>query len=194
MALLFGWNALLGIVLGYPACCTTAFTERWASAVQHARGELADDTVRASSAPPYDWRLNVFARYFGDALIEHFPCSFSCAPSLDLAQRYAAALVRHEPKSYELLHSSLRTPVLSSAQGVASFPNARIEVHASARTLRYDRGDLKISAPSSRLAADLRAASTVRARSDGRVTSIGGRRHSGTLLWFCDSTASNAIG
>jgi len=79
----------LGALLGYPACCTEAYTGR---AVSDPR---ADDLhllgARLASPEQIAWELNPFG--YPGLLPPYFPCSFVCGESLTRA-RAALALAR----------------------------------------------------------------------------------------------------
>ena len=107
LCLHFGWDGFLGQLLGYPCCCAAAFAERWPAAIEGHQGDLAPLTLAASGPPPYDWRVNVFARYFGASLIQHFPCRFQCPASRESAERVAQGLGYFETGYLEMARELL---------------------------------------------------------------------------------------
>src|SRR5262245_56364917 len=182
---------MLGAVLCYPTCCTRAFIARWGQAVAGARGDLAGLVLRVSPKPPYDWRLNILARYLGDQLIEHFPCTFACEASLDLALRYERALASYEPRHHASIRQRLLTPVLYGPVGVALFPGGALERKHGACTLEYKPSRVQVAAPKSGLGRALRGVTTVRARADGGGARIGTESLRGRLVWFCDGAGTS---
>ena len=111
-ALLFGWDELLGKLLGYPDCCVEAFKRNWPVAVEEANGELGKFTIENSEKLKANWRMNIFGRYWGYELLNHFPCQLACAPSLVLAERYTHFLERYEPDFLEEIRLFLSHPVI----------------------------------------------------------------------------------
>lgn len=74
----------LGLLLGYPRCCSQAVAEIGESAI--------DDYAAVVARWPYAGRYRLIdpsGYRRGDSLICHLPCSPTCGPSLDLALRAA---------------------------------------------------------------------------------------------------------
>jgi hypothetical protein len=186
LAMLFGWEDLLGLLLGYPKCCVAAFQERWQRAATAKRGDVAAILLEESESPPYDWRVNIFARYLGAALIEHFPCSLLCAASRTLADRYDRLLQAYEPRHREWVRDRLIAPTLYSQKGVAVFREGVISRTADGVDVRYKPSKLQVTAETSRFAGKLRLGSTIYASSDGRQIRTPETRLDGRLLWFSD--------
>ncbi len=111
LALLFGWDEYLGLILGYPECCTRFFGREWARAVRELDGDLSG-LDRISSDTEYDWRLNTWVRYSGHSLLDHFPCGLSCEASVELADRFERAYERYDPASLATLRETLSGTVL----------------------------------------------------------------------------------
>lgn len=123
LALLFGWDAYLGVLLGYPACCVRAFSERWPTAEREMEGDVATLLVKQSSPGPFDWRLNILVRYMGVELLQHFPCTFDCSASLELGRAHQGALQQIEPSSVARIESLLASLVVyAGARGVVILP------------------------------------------------------------------------
>ncbi|WP_018634231.1 hypothetical protein [Neomegalonema perideroedes] len=127
MAVALGWDSVVGEVLGFPPCCQAFFTENWPKAVAERQGDLAPLVLEASRAAglsgPYDWRLNLFARYFGAEILSHFPCRFDCAASLTQARRLEAGIRLIDPDLAARTQSLMRGLVLySETGGVALAP------------------------------------------------------------------------
>lgn len=156
LALLFKWDAFLGRLLGYPQCCTTAFDERWSLAAKTYQGDLVTLTLLASGIGPFDWRANIFGRYFGYQLVHHFPCRFTCMDTLRLAQRYEAALKDNEPQYVSKLATILSAPVFyTDYAGVFSFPDGRVHVMGNDYILHYDPQRMLATEPDGSLAQTL---------------------------------------
>ncbi len=139
--LLLGWDELLGRLLGYPHCCTETFARRWPQALREHAGDVAAlmlmESGREGYRGPNGWESNVFGRYFGHELIQHFPCRFECQATARLARRNLMALREVAPQQAAEAIEMLRSPVLFTlTQGVALFPGAVVEPQGQA--LRFD--------------------------------------------------------
>lgn len=170
MAVALGWDEVVGEVLGFPACCRAFFEAKWPQAAAEHQGDLTPLLLEATRASgdfgPYDWRLNLFARYFGAELLSHFPCSLRCAESLKMARRFESGLRRIEPETAALMESVMRGLVLYSERGgVALAPQGRLGPEG----VEAPEGWL-LTAPQGPLAQALRrAAGPLRPESDGRL-------------------------
>ena len=132
MAVALGWDGLVGEILGFPACCRGFFDAQWPKAMAERQGDLAPLTLAATRAQgnsgPYDWRLNVFARYFGAELLSHFPCSFACAASLAQARRVEAGLKLLDPELAARMKAHMQGFVIySESGGVALAPGGALQ-------------------------------------------------------------------
>ena len=108
-----------GELLGYPPCCRKFFIQYYEDAAK-----MHDDyTLIALDASEFcDWHLNVSLHYFDVRIIGHFPCSFDCKHSLELAKHMYASLFRHNPTVASYLKKRLQTVVLyDDATGVHVF-------------------------------------------------------------------------
>lgn len=77
----------LGELLRIPACCIQFYERHRSEALRKYADDYAPITTRLTAKPPpYDWRLNYLAQYFGHNLIHHFPCNWHCEASLRRAQ------------------------------------------------------------------------------------------------------------
>jgi hypothetical protein len=139
LALVLEWREMLGKLLGYPDCCRAAYEARWKIAAQRHQGDVAIRTLLESGEGPFNWRMNIFGRYFGYELLQHFPCSFRCRPSLGLAMRYHSVLEDREPEHARWLTHLLRSPILyTDFGGVFMFPDAQIRVSGSKCRVTFD--------------------------------------------------------
>lgn len=107
-----GWDGVLGACLGYPSCCIDQFEQRWPIARQHYQGdpglmllaEAGDDDV-------LPWELNLYARYSGPCLTEHFPCSWHCAASIQRATQLSFALAFTDKEAEAEIRQRMQRPV-----------------------------------------------------------------------------------
>lgn len=81
----------LGLVLGYPKCCCEFFAKYFS-------GENADLTLKAlenSNGYEFPFHTNIAARHFDISLLSHFPCSFECKQSIDIAKNNLNMIKKH---------------------------------------------------------------------------------------------------
>lgn len=105
-----GWDETMGLALGYPACCTRAFLHDWPEAVRSHGGDPGVMRLGPDGAE-IPWELNIFARYAGPVLTEHFPCDWGCAASLARARRIAAGLARVAPALTAAIEARMRRDI-----------------------------------------------------------------------------------
>lgn len=164
IAVALGWDDTVGAVLGYPDCCRRFFDGAWTAALEDHQGDVAPLTLAASGEGPFDWRLNVFMRYFGAELASHFPCRFDCPSSLAEARRLEAGLGRLGLSSAAGTRETMAGVVLyTETDGVAFAPGARIAEDAACHAARWEMSD-----PQGRLARAL-AGGTAPRREGGAV-------------------------
>lgn len=191
LALAFGWDEMLGRLLGYPVCCAKAFPRRWAQAVASHQGDLVAACIDDSGPGPHDWRVNNLGRYFGVELIQHFPCRFSCAPSRELAARADTALAAWEPQLHARTRAALDAPAIyAEGEGVALLPGAEVDAGGDLISLRYDPARLLISLNDGPLHRALRGASRVSFRPGEREVCIGEHTLPGRLAMFAETSGS----
>jgi hypothetical protein len=187
LALLFGWNELLGGLLGSPACCAAGFESGWREACRIHGGEFG--AVLLSRHRPADrtrfvvrlehYGINLFARYFGYHLLEHFPCRFDCPATVELSQRMAENLSVFEPTTASSLKSNLSTPLLF-LPGEASIMFREGSWDERDQVLRYSSDQVIISNQQSALASRIASIGSIRVTDDG--IDLGDERVAGWLL------------
>jgi len=186
LALAYGWDELLGRLLDYPLCCAEAFDRRWDDAVSAHQGDLSIPTLEASGPPPYDWRINILGRYFGLALIEHFPCRYDCVASVALANRHSLALRHYEPELFQQLEETLGSPVVySEREGVVLLREAKVTT-ADGETVRvqYDPTLSLLTDDTSDLSRALRRTNELVGAADGKHVEFGLQKFEAHLIWF----------
>jgi hypothetical protein len=133
------WDSLLGRVLGYPSCCVRSFCERWPEAQARHTGDLIPLVIKSSGPGPFDWRTNVLGRYFNRCLLQHFPCTFGCRPSIELAELTLRHLNIKEPVLANSIKRLMCAPVIYTEQaGIFSFPQAEVDLCDGEWGMRYD--------------------------------------------------------
>ena len=78
----------LGKLLGYSDCCIDYFLNN-----KH----KTDPILPGTGLKIQDFRNNYYLRYFGIALVDHFPCSHDCGKSIGQAQAYLEFLENSFP-------------------------------------------------------------------------------------------------
>jgi hypothetical protein len=167
LGLYYGWDILIGLVLGYPACCIAAFPQRWETALADFGGEVGDVLVRdyITEAPIVISHpaANVFARHFGYHIIEHFPCNFECPETARLGADLLAGLEFFEPQTARDLVRVLAAPVYRHHAGETFlFPDGRLDARG---ILTYH--ELWASDPTSPVSQNVAAATTLTPNPDG---------------------------
>lgn len=169
LSLLCRWDAFLGRLLGYPACCADAFATRWNEARDHHQGDVAGLVAKTGGSGPFPWPLNPFLRYGGLELVPHFPCRYDCPESLALARRLLAALELAEPEHAAALRRDLPALVLYTETG-GVFASREAEL----RPLAGEEGRVEVvTAPAAVVATD-RESPLARAWADGGAVTVAG--------------------
>ncbi|MDH4078900.1 MAG: hypothetical protein OEU68_03700 [Nitrospira sp.] len=143
---LFGWEGFLGRLLGYPLCCCEAFESRWPIAAASYEGDVGLMLLAQSASgavegvQDLEWTTNIFARYFGWEIIQHFPCRFDCPATTMLAHRYASVLLQYWPHDTQEILRHLSCPLLVTADhGCGLFPGGRVTYESAGVSLHYDQ-------------------------------------------------------
>jgi len=189
LSLLFGWDTFLGTLLGYPPCCARAYAENWPVVAAEYRGEYgallaarADtNTGPAIVIQPSHRGMNVFARYFGVHVLEHFPCDFHCEATHRLAERMFAGLSELEPSSTAQLIHALGLPILQ-VDGEGAFLFEQATWDAERAILEYEPSAIRPSNASSALHQVLQDVDRLRIFEAG--IHAGDRRLAGHLFVF----------
>lgn len=163
LSLLFGWDTFLGTLLGYPPCCARAYAENWPLVAAEYRGEYGallaaragTDAGPATVIEPSHRGMNVFARYFGVHVLDHFPCDFRCAATHRLAERMCAGLTEMEPSSAGKIIHALGAPILQ-VNGESAFLFTHARWDAERAILDYDPSAIRSSNAKSALLHALR--------------------------------------
>lgn len=111
----FGWDAWLGILLGYPPCCATTFHARWRAAPggDVSRSLLGSDEEQTVVS----WTANAFVRVLGADLPLHFPCSADCAVTRTTVPRQLTALASVDKDRARRTSLLLRSAVAVARNG-----------------------------------------------------------------------------
>jgi len=84
----------LGLILGYPACCCEFFEKNF----DDNDSDLTLKTLRNSKGYVFPFCTNIAARHFDVALLSHFPHSFDCKESIEIAKKNLDIINKHSNK------------------------------------------------------------------------------------------------
>jgi len=102
----------IGLALGYPDCCASAFA---ALPVQD-DSSVMDAMFLKSRATRMDlpWQMNFLVPMTGPVF--YYPCGFDCQSSLELADRYLAAMDALRPGTSGRMRAVLAHPVVAAGR------------------------------------------------------------------------------
>ncbi len=110
--------------------------------------------------------MNLFARYFGSHITEHFPCTYQCRATARLGDQLLRGLARFEPAFAAETEALLASPVVfAPGFGACLFPDATWD--SDRKILRYTR--VLASNPGSEFASRVVAASEWSIKDGGNV-------------------------
>ncbi|MBW2975644.1 hypothetical protein KY366_08040 [Candidatus Woesearchaeota archaeon] len=101
----------LGILLGYPECCS-GFFERHFEEQSRRNNDFTLSTLKDSDGFSFPFYTNIAARHFDLALLNHFPCSFSCKHSIELAKRHLEVIEKHDKEAADIIKGMLKGAVV----------------------------------------------------------------------------------
>ena len=98
----------LGLLLGYPECCCNFF----ASNFNDESSDLTLKILQNSYGFEFQFYNNVAARHFDIALLNHFPHSFDCKPSIEIAKNNLETIKKSLPQLADLFAKTLQSTVI----------------------------------------------------------------------------------
>ena len=82
-----GHERELAEILGYPQCCINFYNKHIGGCVKK-KIDFMFITAKYTNTPfPHPFLNNIISRCFDSTLLSHYPCSFNCRASLDIARR-----------------------------------------------------------------------------------------------------------
>lgn len=81
----------LGLLLGYPKCCCEFFERNF----DEQNTDLTRRTLENSDGYEFPFYTNIAARHFDVSLLSHFPHSFECKPSIEIAKANLKTIQKH---------------------------------------------------------------------------------------------------
>jgi len=101
----------LGMLLGYPQCCVDFYSRNRAS-MATTDNDFLRATIKDSKEYRYPYFNNISKRSMDLTLLNHFPCSFRCEASMEIAKNNFAFLKQYVPKTAEQFRTLLKGRVL----------------------------------------------------------------------------------
>ncbi len=112
---------MVGVMLGYPACCVHFFRMTWMKGIIDPTSEMADGDGYAN---PYS---NSLLRWTGVRPVPHMPCGFGCKQTIEQGEKFMSLMPEEErgwalellsmPMHYSTLHgvAEISTPLFKLA-------------------------------------------------------------------------------
>ena len=105
----------LGLLLGYPKCCCQFFAEKF----DGRNTDLTLKSLQNSNEFEFPFYMNIAARHFDASLLSHFPHSFECEPSMEIAKKNFKTVQKHSRELAEMFSSILHAAaVYTMREGV----------------------------------------------------------------------------
>jgi hypothetical protein len=178
----------LGVLLGFPGCCASAFARRAGVARSRSQGDFYSSLLALGwHWRLVDWRVNhVVARQYELPFLIHVPCSDHCAPTMQLVQASVDRLYDEPQRAVirEVLSQSaivlpddriilLSTRPASAAEGEFAVTDFNIDRHPE--VLRGPRSPTRRAAVASRVIESDQQVERIRAGTGGIEVFAGGK-------------------
>ena len=102
----------LGLLLGYPKCCCEFFEKNF----NEKNTDLTLRTLENSNGYEFSFYNNIAARHFDVALLSHFPHSFECKPSINIAKNNLKIIQKHSKQLAVMFSGILQGIVIYTMQ------------------------------------------------------------------------------
>ena len=111
----------IGKVLGYPQCCIDFFMEN-KEKQQKIQNDYILPALNNSEGFEFPFYTNYAIRYFDITLLSHFPHSFNCKDSIEIAKNNLQCIKKHSEELANRFETMLKNPVLyTENQGIFLF-------------------------------------------------------------------------
>jgi len=107
----------LGKLLGYPECCAEFF-EKYFEEESKKQNDFTLATLKDSDGFQFPFYTNIASRHFDLTLLNHFPCSFNCKHSIELAKKNLEVIKKHDKEAAKIIEGMLKGAVLYTGDGV----------------------------------------------------------------------------
>ena len=100
----------LGLLLGYPLCCTDFFVKH-KDEQSIAKNDYIEPILKNSQGDIFPFYTNIFKKNFDITLLNHFPCSLKCENSIELAKKHLEIIRKHDSKLAEYFVNRLKCKI-----------------------------------------------------------------------------------
>ncbi len=97
-----------GLLLGYPKCCCEFFEKNF----DEKNTDLTLKTLQNSDGYEFPFYNNIAARHFDTSLLSHFPHSFECNPSIEIAKNNLKTIQKYSKQLAEMFAGILQCVVI----------------------------------------------------------------------------------
>ena len=94
----------LGLLLGYPKCCCGFFEKNF----NEKNTDLTLKALENSDGYEFQFYSNIAARHFDVSLLSHFPHSFQCEESIQIAKNNLKIMQKHSKQAAEMFSGILQ--------------------------------------------------------------------------------------
>jgi len=116
----------IGELLGYPKCCIEFFMENKDNQ-QKLQNDYILPALNNSQGFEFPFYNNYAVRYFDITLLSHFPHSFNCKDSIEIAKNNLQCIRKHSNDLATKFEKMLKSPVLyTENQGVFMFRDYKL--------------------------------------------------------------------
>ena len=98
----------LGLTLGYPKCCCEFFAKNF----DDKNTDLTLKSLNNSDGFEFSFYNNIAARHFDITLLSHFPHSYECKPSIEIAKNNLKIIHKHSKELAEMFSVVLKSAVI----------------------------------------------------------------------------------
>jgi len=117
----------LGILLGYPKCCAEFFEKHFEEESKK-QNDFTLSSLKNSDGFQFPFYANIAARHFDLALLNHFPCSFNCKDSIELAKKHLAVIEKYDKEAAGIIKGMLEGAIVyTEGNGVFLLRRAELE-------------------------------------------------------------------
>ncbi|MAE42948.1 hypothetical protein CMO93_04195 [Candidatus Woesearchaeota archaeon] len=117
----------VGEILDYPKCCVDFFVKN-NEEQQKLQNDYILPALSNSDGFEFPFYTNYATRYFDVALLSHFPHSFNCDESIEIARKNIECIKVHSKELADKFENMLKGPVLyTENQGIFVFKNYRLK-------------------------------------------------------------------
>ena len=119
-------HEIIGELLGFPACCTKFFTDKWSEGYFDPVWQSAEDTegnISKGKVMEVEGHIhtNQMLRYYGLRTTSHFPCKMDCEESIRIGQDWLEVMHSIDPHLTDSLVEFLEMPLVwSCLHGLAT--------------------------------------------------------------------------